>query len=143
MMFWDSSAIVPLIVEERTSQRCRQLLRADQRMIVWALSRTEVCSALCRQQREQRLTTEELDRALGRLDTLAAFWTEIDALAAVRERAERLLLGHPLRAADALQLAAALIACRDRPKHLALVASDETLVRSAAREGFTVIVPPV
>ncbi len=112
-------------------------------MIVWALSHTEVCSALCRQHREKRLTTQELERAVTRLDTLAEYWTEIDALAAVRERAERLLRGHPLRAADALQLAAALIACRDHPKHLALVAGDEILVRAAEREGFTVIVPAV
>ena len=143
MRFWDSSAIVPLIVEEQTSRLCRRLLRADQTIIVWALTRTEVCSALCRQHREQRLTTEELVRAVARLDTLAEHWTEIDALAAVRERAERLLRGHPLRAADSLQLAAALIACRDRPKHLPLVAGDEILVRAAEREGFTVIVPVV
>jgi len=44
MRFWDSSALVPLIVEEERSSRCRVLRRADRTMVVWALSRTELVS---------------------------------------------------------------------------------------------------
>ncbi|MFY9343542.1 MAG: hypothetical protein WAT39_13685 [Planctomycetota bacterium] len=54
-------------------------------------------------------------------------------------RARRLLANHPLRAADACQLAAALIACRERPDALGFVTLDSRLAEAARREGFTVL----
>jgi hypothetical protein len=57
----------------------------------------------------------------------------------VRRTAERLLRTHPLRAADSLQLAAALIASDHDPRSLELVCMDERLKSAARREGFTVL----
>jgi hypothetical protein len=51
----------------------------------------------------------------------------------------RLLRNHPLRAADALQLAAALIASEETPQTLEFICLDDRLALAARREGFTVI----
>jgi predicted nucleic acid-binding protein len=141
MRFWDSSALVPLVVEEARSRACRTLWRSDRAILVWTLSHTEIVSALHRLAREGMLERRELPGALRRLDRLARVWAEVDALEPVRERAERALAVHALAAADALQLGAALVATRDRPKRKALVTADERLQAAAQAEGFDVLVP--
>jgi len=57
----------------------------------------------------------------------------------VRNRAIRLLRLHPLRAAAALQLAAALTAAAEDPERLDLVSSDDRLSAAAQREGCRVL----
>jgi len=42
VIFWDSSAIVPLIVKEKESRYCFRVLSQDQEMLVWCLSKVEV-----------------------------------------------------------------------------------------------------
>ena len=141
MRFWDSSALLPLIVEEARSSRCRALRRADRALVVWALSRTEIVSALCRLAHEGQLGKAEVGVAIRRLYSLARTWSEVEALEPTRERAERALGVHVLTAADAMQLGAALLAARDRPKGRAFVTADERLADAARAEGFDVIVP--
>jgi predicted nucleic acid-binding protein len=51
----------------------------------------------------------------------------------------RFLRVHPLRAADALQLAAAFTAAERRPSSLAFVCMDEKLLAAAKREGFNAV----
>jgi hypothetical protein len=139
--FWDSSAIVPLLAEEPASRACREVLRRDGAQVVWWLTRTEALSALCRRQRDGALTRAELGRAAQRLEKLAARWAEVEPIPAVREAAERLLRLHRLRAADALQLGAALVAADDRPRGRPFVSLDDVLTEAAEREGFTAVVP--
>jgi predicted nucleic acid-binding protein len=139
--FWDSSAIVPLIVEERTSKACRGALRADPSMLVWCFTRTEVLSAVHREHRAGRLDTGAVRVAESRLDKLSARWSEVDAVSETRDVAERLLRTHPLRCADALQLAAALVAYDSRPKGHVFVVRDQLLTEAAEREGFDVLEP--
>jgi len=69
----------------------------------------------------------------------AATWTEVLPSSQVREQAIRLLRVHPLRAADASQLAAAIVASDFRPSALEFVTLDSRLAESAEKEGFTVI----
>jgi len=57
----------------------------------------------------------------------------------VRDRARRLLEIHPLRAADSLQLAAALVASEEKPSQLPFVSLDRNLARAAEKEGFELI----
>jgi len=71
---------------------------------------------------------------------LAAGWHEIDPNDALREVAVRLLRVHALRAADALQLAAAFQAAEQRPPSLEIVTL-ERLAPVARKEGFAVIDP--
>jgi predicted nucleic acid-binding protein len=136
--FWDSSALVPLLVEEPRSPGFRRVLRADRKVAVWALTRVEIVSALRRKLRLGEMDAAAGRTALGRMEALAERWTEIDALTPVRDRAERLLSRRPLHAADALQLAAALLLVDDRPRLAPFVTADEGLAAAAEAEGFRV-----
>jgi hypothetical protein len=139
--FWDTSALVPLVVEEAASAFCRRLLRSKAEIGTWALTRTEMVSAVWRRSREGDLRASDVPRALSRIDRLAAAWTEVTDLDLVRERAERLLAVHALRAADALQLAAALVLVDERTRGRDFISADGGLAEAAAAEGFNVVVP--
>lgn len=139
MRFWDSSAVVPLLLEEPSSDTVRSLLREDAAMVAWRLAGTEVVSALWRRRR-----ADELDEAARRsaeqgLALLESRWTSVEDAAYVDRRARRLLAAHPLRAADALQLAAALVACDERSDVLPFVTLDDRLAEAGRREGFVVV----
>ena len=139
MRFWDTSALLPLLVEEPRSPAMIALLRADPAAAVWWLTPVECWSALARLEREQRLTEEQVAAAAGLLDESKRRWTEVPPIERVRDQAARLLRLHPLRAGDALQLAAALVLSDFEPHTLPLVTLDDRLASAARREGFTVL----
>lgn len=141
MKFWDTSAIVPLLAQVPESPACHRLWRSDPRVVVWALTETEALSALCRRLREGVLGSQEAGQAEARIEKLASRWVEIESLPPVKEEAARLLHLHRLRAADALQLGAALVAFNRRPKKRAFVSLDEELLEAARREGFDALQP--
>jgi len=107
-------------------------------MCVWWATEVECVSALARLEREGALTDTSTTAALERLDMLAGAWNEVQPVMAVRGTARRLLRVHTLRAADALQLAAAIIVAEGLPASLDIVTLDERLASAARREGFTV-----
>lgn len=139
MKYWDSSALVALIVEESTSAERRELLRRDHRIVTWWGSWIECASAVNRLHREGGMDRAELGQSLELLQRLAATWLEVRPLERVRRRALRLLRVHPLRAADALQLAAALAASEEEPANFDIVSSDDRLLTAAQAEGFRVV----
>jgi predicted nucleic acid-binding protein len=139
MRFWDSSAIVPLVCLERTSQEVLKWYREDPQILVWALTSTEVLSALYRRFREGRLTSRELSDCCQQVHMLREDWSEVEAVELVKQRAERLLRVHPLRAADALQLGAALLATQEQPQGIGFVSYDQSLAAAAHKEGFAVL----
>ncbi|MGB6537150.1 MAG: type II toxin-antitoxin system VapC family toxin [Xanthobacteraceae bacterium] len=139
MKFWDTSAVVPLLVHEETSQRLRALLARDSDMFVWWGSEVECISALVRKERDGSLNAQAMITALERLQQLTERWEEIDPTDAVREAAARFVRVHPLRAADALQLAAAFLAAEQRPSSLTVVTLDEQLASAARKEGFALM----
>jgi predicted nucleic acid-binding protein len=139
MKFWDSSALLPLLVDEPSRDRLLGFLEEDSEVLAWWGTPVEIVSALSRREREGLLTAEEVAAALDVVRALAQGWHEIVPSEAVRRTAERLLRTHPLRAADSLQLAAALIASDHNPRSLELVCMDERLKSAARREGFTVL----
>lgn len=138
MRFWDSSAIVPLLVFQPTSELRLQQLKEDDAMQVWWCTSTECISALQRLQREGSQGSGEIAEASQRLSGLAQRWTEIEPNDQVRQHAERLLRTHPLRAADALQLAAAIIGSGYDPAGLTFLTADTRLAEAATKEGFNV-----
>jgi predicted nucleic acid-binding protein len=75
------------------------------------------------------------------LSLLTADWMEVNDLDAVKMRAHRLLEVHPLRAADALQLAAGLVGVFDQPEGFEFVTFDGALGAAAKKEGFSVLGP--
>ncbi len=138
MRFWDSSAITPLLVEEADSGRREEALRADAAMLVWYGTLAEIESALCRRLRENPECSDAVDMARKKLHHLAESWMEVEPTRTVRSRALRLLRVHPLRAADAFQLAAALVAFAERTTGRHFFTGDSRLGAAALAEGFTV-----
>ena len=139
MKFWDTSAIVPLCVMEPVTPQVRQLAEADPALVVWWATRTECVSALARRRRDGQLSAGVEQRARRVLAALAAEWSEVLPSEPLRQRAERLLAVHPLRAADAFQLAAALLWSRGGTASHAVVSFDDRLREAARREGFEVL----
>jgi uncharacterized protein len=137
--FWDASAIVPLLVNETLSRNLQSVAAKDSAMLVWWGSEVECVSALARRQREGVLDERTMETALARLRQLSAAWHQIDPSDLIRETAERFLRVHLLRAADALQLAAAFAAAERRPTSLEIVTLDDRLADAAHKEGFAVI----
>lgn len=136
MRFWDASALVPLLVAEPTTRALQVLAIRDPDMLVWWGSRVECVSALARLEREAALDGRQAKVAYDRLDELARGWHEIGPGEMVRETAMRFLRVHPLRAADAFQLAAAFVAAENRPSALEVVTLDDHLAEAASKEGF-------
>ena len=139
MRFWDTSAVVSLCVTEPRSATARAILVKDPSMVVWWGTRTECVSAFGRQAREGDLGLAGERQARRVLEALAESWIEIQPTETVRGGAERLLAVHPLRAADAFQLAAAMEWCQRQTKGVVFVSFDTRLREAAYREGFTLL----
>jgi predicted nucleic acid-binding protein len=136
--FWDASAVIPICVREPRSDGIEELLAADGDMIVWWGTLVECASAVARRRRDGAFSATDERHALAVLRRLAAAWNTVTATEAVRERALRLVRIHPLRAADGLQLAAALAWAEDAPGGRQLLTFDNRLAEAARLEGFEV-----
>jgi predicted nucleic acid-binding protein len=138
MRFWDSSAIIPLCLKERASEAIKGLMKGDEDVVVWWTTRVECLSALSRRRREGVLSPGDETKARAVLSAIGTAWSEVQPTETVRLRAERLLSIHPLRTADALQLAAALIWAQETPRGLEFVCLDQNLREAALKEGFSI-----
>jgi predicted nucleic acid-binding protein len=141
MRFWDTSALVPLLVTEQASAAALREYTADPEVVAWWGCEVECVSALARLEREGGIAVGSMVEALRRLDAIVLAWREVEPLSRVRQVAIRILRVHPLRAADALQLAAAIVASEDQPATLPIVTLDERLAEAAEREGFPIVRP--
>ena len=139
MRFWDRSAIIPLLVEEPTTGSITAYYQTQPEMVAWWGSTLECASPLARLEREGHLDTASATQAFQQLQSPHAIWNEIQPLDIVRPTAQRLVRVHPLRAADSLQLSAALVACEHRPQTWEFVCLDARLSTAAEREGFKVM----
>ena len=142
MKFWDSSAIVPLLVRQTETVPVRTIATDDPDMLVWWATPVECASALARLERERTLAERAANQAFERLRQFAAGWHEVEPSDTVRETATRFLRVHPLRAGDALQLAAAFVVSGGQPSTLQIVTLDERLSSAARREGFVLTIEP-
>jgi len=141
MKFWDTSAVIPLCVDEEQTQIVRDIAKKDGALVVWWGSIVESYSAFARLRRDRSLSPDDEAEGLTVLSELADSWTEIEPSDDIREITRRLLQNYPLRAADSLQLAAALVWCDKTPKGHHFVCLDIRLREAAVREGFTVLPP--
>ena len=139
MKFWDPSAILPLCLSEPRSPMTRRVLEEDTGIVAWWGTPVECFSAFARLRREKVLDPVGEDRARSIVVELAAVWAEIQPSTMVREAAGRVLRLHPLRAADALQLAAALVWAKGRAEMLDFVCLDHRLRDAARLEGFRIL----
>lgn len=138
MNFWDASACLPLLVRESTSAAVLDLYEHTGTAVVWTLTPVEVASALCRLLRLRQLTEPGAQRAFLAWEGLAAAFHVVKDVEPVKHRAIRLLRVHALKSADALQLAAALVACADATTEHGFITLDDRLGQAAMREGFAV-----
>ena len=136
MKFWDSSALVPLILAEVHSDSVAGILGEDDKLCVWWGTSLECLGAIWGAHRRERVTELNALRAEARLDEFRLRWTEIQASEELRAEAERALRVHDLRSADALQLASAIVAQRQLATALPFVCLDRRLTQAAIREGF-------
>lgn len=139
MRFWDTSALVPLFIREQASARVAGYLAEDPNVLVWSLARVEFLSAVARRRRAAPSARRALLGARRRFLESWPGWNEVVAIDQVRRVAERLIEVHPLRAADALQLGAAIVASEGDPAGLAFVTLDANLADAAELEGFEVL----
>lgn len=136
--FWDSSALVPLCIQESASRQVRLHLRKFAPVVWWG-SPVEVHSAVARLHRKGAVNDAEKQGALSRLALLRRGWREILPDEPLRELAVQLLDVYSLRAADSLQLAAALTWCRQHPAQKRFISGDQRLCDAAEAAGFVVI----
>lgn len=138
MRFWDSSAVVPIVFEESTTNAVRELIRQDGEMVVWWGTSVECSSAVSRRAGEgaSPVLIAQAHAALARLESR---WREVQPDEAVKQVARRLLGDHPLRGADALQLSAAFVAANHLASSLEFVSLDTRLIEAARLEGFRII----
>lgn len=142
MRYWDASALVPLVVAEKGSDDVRGWLADDPHIVTWVWTEVEMASAVERRTREGSLTKAQRRATLKRIADLAAAWDEVTEVLAVRSLALSLLSRHPLRSADAAQLAAALLVSAATPAKMTFVCLDDNLGTAAEQEGLTPLPTP-
>lgn len=136
--YWDASAIVPLLIAEARTRALEALRTGGGGMATWWGTPVECASAVARMEREGTVDHRGASLALRRLGELHNGWIEVAPGQWIKEHAMRLLRMHALRAADALQLAAAVLASRQQPSAMEFVCLDARLVIAAEKEGFHV-----
>jgi predicted nucleic acid-binding protein len=137
--YWDSSALVALHVEQPATDLVRDLYAEDPDVLTWVLSDVEVRSGIARLGRDGAMDQVEIQAAISRIETFWESVNQISLVESVKPRAKRLLGVHVLKAADALQLGAALAAVYDNPLGWEFVCLDQRLATAARREGFSVM----
>jgi uncharacterized protein len=142
MRFWDSSALVPLIVAQAASPQADAWLAEDAEITVWTLTSVELASAVMRLLREGGLNDAESNTAETRIDELMQSCHAIIDVDAVKAQSRRLLRLHALSAADAMQLGAAWEWAGGRSSGRVVHTLDGRLALAARREGFRVVPEP-
>jgi predicted nucleic acid-binding protein len=140
--FWDSSAVVPLVVRQARSDAAEAWIREDLDAVTWTLTEVEVRSAIRRLVREGVLEESIAFVAEALAGDLLDRFHLVTDVERAKSIASRLLRLHALRAADALQLAAAVLWADDAPSRCIVHTFDRRLALAAQREGFRVVPAP-
>lgn len=139
MRYWDSSALIPLFVRQSRTDQMAALVAEDDGIASWWGTRLECWGAFCRLERSGHIGGAEFRIATDRFRASVAEWSTIGADDALQRHAERVLRVHPLRTADALQLAACHVASEIAGERLPFVSLDRRLAAIAEREGFEAV----
>lgn len=134
--FWDTSAVVPLCCHQSASLQARRLARRYDRMIVWWSASVEAYSALSRLLRQREISQGEFEWAVKRLEQMESTWWDVAPEEDARKTAKEMLNRYDLRAADALQLAAAMVWCDHNPRRRPFICFDQRLAEAARKAGF-------
>jgi predicted nucleic acid-binding protein len=135
--FWDASALVHVCVPGQISRSAKELVRTVPAVTWWATP-VELRSALGRLHREGAISAAAFQASWRRMSGLLSGCTIVPPSHAVLELALAQLDRFPLKAGDALQLAAALVWSRQRPRGRLLICNDKQLLSAATAAGFEV-----
>jgi predicted nucleic acid-binding protein len=135
LAFWDTSALVPLCVRQSTTPPAIALYKSYE-AVVWWTTPIEIASALARLVRMKQIVPSDWTKARQLATALADAWFVIQPSGALKARATQLVDRHELRAADALQLAAALEWCEGILQDRVFLAVDQKLREAATLSGF-------
>ena len=133
--FWDASALVPLCVRQGITPSVESLYESY-RVVIWWATPVEIASALARLVRNREISSSEWAKARQVAVALADEWSVIQPSNALRDHATRLVDRYDLKAADAVQLAAALDWCDKVPRGEIFLAADQKLREAAVLSGF-------
>lgn len=139
MKVWDTSAFLSILLRQQATDELKALLVSDGGLAVWWGAKVEAMSAVCRLRRGAEIDERAASRLLREIEKLAVAAYEVQPTEALREIACRMLRVHELRAADALQLAAAFVWADNRPSACGFVCLDRRLRAAADKEGFDVL----
>jgi len=138
-MFWDSSALITLLAAQPGASELEKIARDAPSMVLWWGTRVELASGACRLRRSGNLDERKQHDLFGMIERVTSDADQIEPTEQVRAASIRVLRVHSLRAADALQLAAALAWTDHSPSGAPFVCLDKRLREAAEREGFTVL----
>jgi predicted nucleic acid-binding protein len=133
--FWDTSALVPLCVRQGITPRAIALYGLHD-VVVWWATPVEIASALIRLVRIKQLDASDWTKARKLVKRLADLWSVIQPSDVLRARSIQIVERYDLRAADSLQLAAALEWCEDAPQGRLFLTTDQKLRDAALLSGF-------
>jgi uncharacterized protein len=133
--YFDTSAVVPLLIAEPGSARAASLWDGADRVVSVRLIYPETRAALAQAKRLGRLTARQLRDAVAKLDSLSGGIDLVEIDDALARRAGELAEARQLRGYDAVHLAAA---DRVHDPNLVVIAGDGALLDAAAAEGMAV-----
>ena len=131
--YFDTSAVIPLLVEESGSELAANLWSQADRILSARILYPECRAALAAARRSGRLSTGQLRRTVGELSNLVEQLDHVEITEHLAYSAGELAEKHSLRGYDAVHLAAAELAADE---DLVLVAGDGELLRAAATIGL-------
>jgi predicted nucleic acid-binding protein len=135
--FWDTSALIPLCVSQPQTSAAASLY-GKYRIITWWATEVEIMSGLTRLRRMRVISSDGFSAAKKHARMLVKDWFSIHESINGTATACSLLEIHALRAADALQLAASLEACRSQPDGRVFITGDQRQAEAARHIGFSV-----
>ena len=133
--YFDTSAIIPLIISEPSSDRCNRVWNESSRVVSVRLLYPEARAALAKAERMGRISAAQRIAAIVELETIITMVDHIEVTEALAHRAGELAQSHGLRGYDAVHLAgASAVADSD----VVLVTGDSDLANAANSIGIAV-----
>ncbi len=134
--YFDTSSLLKFIIREIGSEETRNIWRLSNEKVCSHLTRTEMHSALLRKVREGSVPVSVVPAHLGALDKLFADVILGDITSDVIDASCELVKEFPLKSADAIHLATALMVRADL-----FSSSDKKLCAAASESGIAVTDP--
>jgi predicted nucleic acid-binding protein len=138
IVYFDTSALVKRYLVEEGSTAIEALWNATTRAVASEILYDEMAATFARKKREVPADADSIDKARA---TFRAEWLSMRRVAVgddVHARVDELLARHPLRGADAIHLASALLVRDALQQPVTFACADQKLVTAARAEGLSV-----